>query len=111
VLAERLCRLASEQDEQGLQVAAISRGRRPWVVSLDEVTICSPFPPHLPHLGRCGAHFVGLNANQPPWSLDGRPAVDHIQDYRRLLRPPLYEKVGIKPLPELPGPDFLPGSS
>jgi len=29
---------------------------------------------HLPGLGRCGAHFVGLNARQLPWTMDGRPA-------------------------------------
>jgi hypothetical protein len=70
--------LTSELDEQGLQVALVSRESLPFVVDLASVTICSPFPPHLPRLGRCGAHFVGLNAKSLPWSLDGRPATDHV---------------------------------
>lgn len=41
--------LVSELDEQGLQVAALSWTRPPHVVSVHDVTICSPFPPHLPH--------------------------------------------------------------
>ena len=58
-------RLAGEVDEQGLQVAALSRVGPPLVVTTDEVTICSPFPPHARHLGSCGAHFVGLNMRAP----------------------------------------------
>jgi hypothetical protein len=46
------------------------------VVTLDEVTICSPFHPHLPHLGRCGAHFVGINVRRIPWSYYGPPATE-----------------------------------
>ncbi len=58
-------RLVSELDEQGLQVAALSRNRPAVVVPVSDVTICSPFPPHTPDLGRCGAHFVGLNVARP----------------------------------------------
>lgn len=68
--------LRSELDEQGLQVAALRRFGRVGVVTLEEVTICSPFPPHLPGLGRCGAHFVGLNAHSIPWRFHGRPALE-----------------------------------
>src|SRR5262249_7912561 len=55
-------KLDTELDEQGLQVAALV-GEDAAVVGLDDVTICSPFPPHLPDLGRAGAHFVGLNTH------------------------------------------------
>lgn len=58
-------RLAGEVDEQGLQVAALSCNRPLFVVRTDEVTICSPFPPHVARLGRCGVHFVGLNMRRP----------------------------------------------
>lgn len=90
-------RLESELDEQGLQVAAVSRGRTPLVVRLDEVTVCSPFHPHLPDLGRCGAHFVGLNLRHIPWDYYGRPA-DHWQaeHWARHL-PALYRAVGLDP--------------
>jgi hypothetical protein len=57
--------LVSELDEQGLQVAALSRHCPPAVVPVSDVTICSPFPPHAPTLGRCGAHFVGINVARP----------------------------------------------
>jgi len=66
--------LRSELDEQGMQMGVLRRSGRVRVVGVDEVSICSPFPPHLPGLGRCGAHFVGLNARELPWELEGRPA-------------------------------------
>jgi hypothetical protein len=69
-------RFGSELDEQGLQVAALSLAGRLHVVTLDEVSVCSPFHPHLPELGRCGAHFVGLNARHLDWDYYGRPADD-----------------------------------
>jgi hypothetical protein len=74
VLNEHPTTFVSEDDEQGLWVATISRGPAPMVIGLDDVTICSPFPPHLPHLGRCGAHFVGVNAGDLGWDYDGEPA-------------------------------------
>jgi hypothetical protein len=64
----------SELDEQGLQAAALSLLGPVQVVPLEEVTVCSPFHPHLPDLGRCGAHFVGLNARVIDWEYYGRPA-------------------------------------
>lgn len=66
--------LMSELDEQGLQVAALQAAGPVAVVELDEVTICSPFPPHLPHLGRAGAHFVGLNTRRLGFRFYGRAA-------------------------------------
>lgn len=90
-------RLTSELDEQGLQVAATSWPLPPRVVRVREVTICSPFPPHVPELGRCGAHFVGLNARALGWDLGGRPATEWIRENWERQRPALYEKVGIRP--------------
>lgn len=78
--------LRSELDEQGLQVAALSASGPPAVVTIHDVSICSPFPPHAPDLGRCGAHFVGLNARSLPWSDAGRPAVDIIRTHWIRLR-------------------------
>jgi hypothetical protein len=92
--------LTSELDEQGLQTAALSLGKQPLVVTLKEVTICSPFPPHLPYLGQCGAHFVGLNAKQLPWELDGRPATEYTRDNWSHHRNELYERVGL-PVPPI----------
>ena len=87
LLGQVTATLSSELDEQGLQVAAVSAYAPPAVVSIEDVTICSPFPPHRPALGRCGAHFVGLNARHFPWQLDGRYAEEHIQDNWDRLRP------------------------
>jgi hypothetical protein len=74
LLARRPVRLAREVDEQGLQVAALHASGSVGVVPLEDVTICSPFPPHLPHLGRVGAHFVGLNTRRLGFDFHGRPA-------------------------------------
>ena len=63
VLREHPLQLNSELDEQGLQVAALA-GRRTHVVPLEDVAICSPFPPHAAAPGRCGGHFVGLNVKR-----------------------------------------------
>ncbi len=97
LLRRRPVILRSELDEQGLQVAAVSLDGEPLVVELEEVTICSPFPPHLPYLGRCGAHFVGLNAKQLPWKLHDRPAVDHLREHWLRHRGEVYRRVGISP--------------
>src|SRR4029079_1675815 len=43
--------LASELDEQGLQAAALARSGTLDVVPLEQVAVCSPFPPHLPGPG------------------------------------------------------------
>lgn len=88
-------RLTSELDEQGLQTAALSRPGPPQVVPLDEVTVCSPFHPHLPHLGRCGAHFVGLNARHIPWDYFDRPADEWMTRHWTRYRDELAMRVGV----------------
>jgi hypothetical protein len=98
LLEEHHVLMHSELDEQGLQTAALSRNGALRVVTLDEVTICSPFYPHLPHLGRCGAHFVGLNARHIPWDYYDRPADDCMTDHWEGHRAALYERVGLRSL-------------
>jgi lambda repressor-like predicted transcriptional regulator len=95
VLDEHPGALTSELDEQGLQVAALSRAAGLHVVGVDDVTICSPFPPHLPHLGRAGAHFVGLNARTLPFRYYQRPAEEVRADHWDALRPELYRRLGL----------------
>jgi hypothetical protein len=87
--------LTSELDEQGLQVASFQRHGEVQVVSTEDVSICSPFYPHQPELGRCGAHFVGLNARSLPWSYYDRPAIDCIAEHWQRHRPALYDRVGL----------------
>jgi hypothetical protein len=79
--------LRSELDEQGLQVAAIQAARATGYVTVDEVSICSPVPPHRPALGRCGVHFVGINRRQPWCEVDGRPITELVRAHWRRLRP------------------------
>lgn len=79
--------LDSELDEQGLQVAALRASGTVHVVKADEVSICSPFPPHRSELGSCGVHFVGLNARSIGWSHDGRPATEWIAEHFDRHRP------------------------
>ncbi|HEX2973023.1 MAG TPA: hypothetical protein VHP11_11865 [Tepidisphaeraceae bacterium] len=93
-------KMTSELDEQGLQTAALSLTSPPLAVALSDVTICSPFYPHLQHLGRCGAHFVGLNARHIPWKYYDRPADDWMTDHWNQHRRVLYEKVGLPPTAE-----------
>jgi hypothetical protein len=94
LLAENPVRLTSELDEQGMQVAAVSRAAPAHVVAIEDVTICSPFPPHRPDLGRCGAHFVGLNAKRLPWELEGRPAVEYVREHWLRHRGAIARRVG-----------------
>ena len=89
VLEEHPIRMTSELDEQGLQIAALSRFGEPLAVTLEEVTICSPFWPHLPHLGRCGAHFVGLNSRHIPWNYYDRPADECMAEHWEKHRAPV----------------------
>jgi hypothetical protein len=51
----------------------------------------------MPTLGSCGAHFVGLNARQLPWSLHGRPAVAYLQEHWQKHRSDLYQRVRLEP--------------
>jgi hypothetical protein len=94
-LQHRPCRLTSETDEQGLQVAALQSTGTPAVVRTSEVSICSPFPPHSSELGTCGAHFVGLNSRNLPWEYYGRPASEVRREHWRQCRAALYELVGV----------------
>jgi hypothetical protein len=87
--------LRSELDEQGLQAAALARHGQLLVVGREEVSICSPFWPHHPHLGRCGAHFVGSNARHIPWNYYDRPADSWAAEHWRDLRPQIYRRVGL----------------
>lgn len=97
VLRQKPVLLESELDEQGLQVAALSLHGQPRIVTVDEVTICSPFYPHRPYLGSCGAHFVGLNARNLPWRYYDRPATECVIENWERHRPALYEAVGLTP--------------
>jgi hypothetical protein len=76
-LERRPVRLTTELDEQGLQVAVLTR-RKHFVVSAQDVSICSPFPPHTRMLGKCGAHFVGLNGKKLPWSFQGKSGEEYL---------------------------------
>lgn len=95
-LAQMPVMLESELDEQGLQVAALSLHAKPGIVAVDEVTICSPFYPHRQDLGRCGAHFVGLNARNLPWRYYDRPATECVIENWERHRPALYDAVGLR---------------
>lgn len=83
-----------EGDEQGLQAAALSLATPLHLVRLQEVTICSPFHPHLPHLGPCGAHFVGLNVRHLPWNYYDRPADDWMREHWERHRAELHRRTG-----------------
>lgn len=97
ILEQEKIVLESEQDEQGLQIAALTCHGDPLVVTTDEVTICSPFPPHQPELGSCGAHFVGLNARALPWWVAGRPASHVRLEHWRRHQDGICERLGILP--------------
>lgn len=93
--------LRSELDEQGLVALACSRPVAPHVVGVDEVAICGPLAPHRQTLGRCGAHFVGLNAKRLPWTYQGQPGEAHVRQHWRRLRPQLYAALGLEVAPEM----------
>jgi hypothetical protein len=85
--------LHSELDEQGLQVAALKMSGEPYVVETADVSICSPFHPHSPEPGSCGAHFVGLNTRVLPWSYYDRPATEVRLEHWLNLRAELYARL------------------
>ncbi len=95
VLARHPVPLRSELDEQGLQVVALDLGRLAHVVSTADVSICSPFWPKTPELGRVGAHFVGLNARALPWTYYDRPATDCVIENWNRHRAELHRRVGL----------------
>lgn len=94
--------LTSELDEQGLQAAALHRDGPALVVGLDEVSICSPFWPRNPELGRCGAHFVGLNSRHIPWDYFDRPGDEVRREHFDRHRAELYWRAGLEMGPALP---------
>lgn len=85
--------LSSELDEQGLQTAALTLAGPLNLVSVEEVSVCSPFHPHSPHLGSCGAHFVGSNARHIPWDYYGRPADKLMTQHWEQVRAVVYQRV------------------
>jgi hypothetical protein len=95
VLALRPGVLKSELDEQGLQIAAVTRALPTRVVDVEDVSICSPFWPHCPTLGRSGAHFVGINSRQLPWSYEGRPAAELTREHFARRRDEVAAHVGL----------------
>jgi hypothetical protein len=95
VLASHPGTLDSELDEQGLQLSALSWRAEPLVVSVEDVSICSPFPPHVRRLGLCGAHFCGLNAKRLPWEFEGRPAVEIIREHWQQHRARLHHYLAL----------------
>lgn len=95
VLAQVDGTLDSELDEQGLQVAALTHARPTYVVTTRDVSICSPFPPHQLELGRCGAHFVGLNARSLGWEWEGKPGERYVRDHFDGHRPAIEQRFGI----------------
>ena len=89
--------LSTEGDEQGLQVACLQARGNPGVVSLREVTICSPFPPHAQVLGTCGVHFVGLNTKRFAWSYYGQDPVVITRQHWQRMKPAVLAKVSSSP--------------
>jgi hypothetical protein len=93
VLEQRPVMLHSELDEQGLQAVALSLRKPPLLVSVEEVTICSPFWPHRQHLGPRGAHFVGLNTRDLRWRYYDRPALECVAENWDRHRDEVYRRV------------------
>jgi hypothetical protein len=94
VLRKHRFTLSSELDEQG----AADRGNavsQSFVVDTQDVSICSPLRPHISNLGRCGAHFVGLNAKSLPWNYDGRARVEYIREHWTAHLPEIRKKIAI----------------
>jgi hypothetical protein len=87
--------LSSETDEQGLQLSALAEAPHLFVIPVDDVSICSPFPPRQQTLGTCGAHFVGLNCKHLPWQINGHSIVEEIRSHWREVRGEVYERIGI----------------
>ncbi len=94
ILAAHPGPLATELDEQGLQVAALSRGPL-HVVPLTDLAICSPFPPHAGDLGMCGAHFVGLNVHRERPHCD-RAAMDLIAAFFDARRAAIEHRIPVR---------------
>ena len=89
--------LASDLDEQELHAATLERAGTPFVVSVSEVPICSPFWPYSSELGTCGAQFVGLNPHELPWRYDNRPASELTRESFRRLEPRIERILDLSP--------------
>jgi hypothetical protein len=89
-------RMQSELDEQGLQAAALARSGPLAVVTLDEVAVSSPFPPHLPEPGSCGVHFVGLNAKRVRWRVGGRSAEQLLREHYARWQPFVRARIALE---------------
>jgi hypothetical protein len=85
-------KLRSEMDEQGLQVAMVSCEKH-RVVPLKDVSICGYFRPHLPQLGECGAHFVGVNARSMPWQWNGRAGEEYAHEFWDVTKADVMKKL------------------
>ena len=94
--------LESELDEQGMQAAALHRGAPALVVSTEDVSICSPFWPRQPEMGRCGGHFVGLNSKHIPWDYFDTPGDVVRREHWDRHRAALYAHAGLPLPPALP---------
>ena len=94
--------LRSELDEQGLQAVALGAETPCLRVSTEEVSICSPFWPRQTGLGRCGAHFVGLNSKHIPWNYYDEPGDLVRRRHWDAHRPELYARAGLPLTPPLP---------
>jgi hypothetical protein len=97
-------KLRSELDEQGLQAATLCESNLMLVPTRD-VTICSAFPMHQHHLGRCGAHFVGLNPKTLPWTAaDGRPMHEAIRqawrNHSQVIADIVFSGIEREPVPD-----------
>ncbi len=85
--------LRSELDEQGLQASALARSGKLLLVSVQEVTVCSPLWPHRREVGTCGAHFVGSNVRHLPWNYYDRPADAWMEEHWQAVRPEIYRRL------------------
>ncbi len=93
--------LESELDEQGMQAVALHRVEPALVVATADVSICSPFWPRQPELGRCGAHFVGLNSKHIPWDYFDLPGDVVRRQHWDGHRAALYAHAGLALTPAL----------
>ena len=85
--------LASETDEQGLQVAAITLRTAPFLVRTTDVTICSPFRPHQPYVADAGATSSESIRSRSRGPTTAGPALEVLHDHWRRLRATLAARI------------------
>jgi hypothetical protein len=95
ILEKNPVKMNSELDEQGFQYAAVSAEKEPYIVSVDDVSVCSPFPPHLPSPGRYGVHCVGLNAKLLPWEFNGKRGDYYVREKWRKMKKEIAGRIKI----------------